>query len=328
MFSNQELTQFYSQMRMYVQSGITPDNAFRDMERHTQRKERKKLYGNMRERMEQGASLSDTFDAVAANTLPVVDRRLIAMAEESGNLDATLARLEQDTIRRTERKKRFLGKMAYPTLLLYGAIFLPKLYLIFTADQGVNAYLWAISPAFALTAAIVLGWIFLPRIASSQAVQERLGEFGVHAPFARAVVRKMAWERYSRSMALSLRSGIPILRGMEISSLAMNSATLQREIKDAISHIMRGNPYSESMVEHTTLPEVAVNPLVTGERSGNLDEQHEKVSNLLGEQADTMLRRTIDVVAGVVYAGVAVYVASVVISFYRDYFGMLSGIAS
>jgi type II secretory pathway component PulF len=61
----------------------------------------------------------------------------------------------------------------------------------------------------------------------------------------------------------------------------------------------------------------------TGEESGNLDAQLDKVADFLEQDAETTIRQSVKVLGIVVFLAIAVYIGAMVVQFYVGYFNQI-----
>ncbi|PHS25892.1 MAG: type II secretion protein F [Methylophaga sp.] len=91
---------------------------------------------------------------------------------------------------------------------------------------------------------------------------------------------------FFRQMAFMLRAGLPILQALELAKTQMSSARLRLTIKLILKDIESGSALSLAMKKHQDVfSNMAVNLIVAGENTGNLDEIMERLAIHLEKKA-------------------------------------------
>ncbi len=86
-----------------------------------------------------------------------------------------------------------------------------------------------------------------------------------------SLVAMIALSRLSHNLALLYRSGIPLLRGLEICRNLVGNRAIAAAIDSARQGVLEGRPLSKGLAEHPVFPQTLVTMLATGETSGTLD---------------------------------------------------------
>jgi type II secretory pathway component PulF len=90
---------------------------------------------------------------------------------------------------------------------------------------------------------------------------------------------------FSRTLELLLKSGLPILRALQISVQVLNNEVIKEKLIKSYRDLEQGGSFGKSMKDSKLLPLFMVNLISVGEESGNL-------SSALGEVADSYERDT------------------------------------
>ncbi len=86
-----------------------------------------------------------------------------------------------------------------------------------------------------------------------------------------SLVSMIALSRFSHNLALLYRSGIPLLRGLEICRNLVGNRALSDALEAAHQGVLEGRPLSRCLSEHDVFPQTLVTMIATGETSGTLD---------------------------------------------------------
>lgn len=139
---------------------------------------------------------------------------------------------------------------------------------------------------------IVIGFIlsrFLLYVATPAGQQWKDG-FLLRTPLFGPVLRMLAVSRFSRTLATLLKSGVPLLKAMEIVRHVLDNAMLSKIIEEATSSIREGESISVPLKRSKQFPPIVVHMIAVGEKSGQLEAMLENVSRAYDAQVDTRVQ--------------------------------------
>lgn len=84
--------------------------------------------------------------------------------------------------------------------------------------------------------------------------------------------------RFSHNLAMLYRSGIPLVRGLEICSCLVGNRAIEQAILEARRGVLEGNPLNRCLAQQDIFPRTLVTMIATGETSGKLDYSLQSVS--------------------------------------------------
>ena len=228
---------------------------------------------------------------------------MVRTGENSGALAGSLLRIADYRAKQEELLSRFRMALAYPILMALVGVatvvfmltfVMPRLMGIFS-NLGQNLplptrILLAISqglrhwwPGIILSIATV---IFLIR----QQLKTKMGRFSwsilkLHIPIFGKFALKADLACFSRTLELLIKSGLPILRALQISVQVLNNEVIKEKLIKSHGDLEQGGSFGRSMKDSKLLPLFMVNLISVGEESGNL-------ASALGEVADSYERDT------------------------------------
>lgn len=104
------------------------------------------------------------------------------------------------------------------------------------------------------------------------------------------VFRMLAVSRFSRTLATLLKSGVPLLKAMEIVRHVLDNALLSKIIEEAAGSIREGESISVPLKRSKQFPPIVVHMIAVGERSGQLETMLENVSRAYDAQVETRVQ--------------------------------------
>ena len=114
--------------------------------------------------------------------------------------------------------------------------------------------------------------------------------FLLKTPLFGPVLRMLAVSRFSRTLATLLKSGVPLLKAMEIVRHVMDNAMLSKIIEEATSSIREGESISVPLKRSKQFPPIVVHMIAVGEKSGQLEAMLENVSRAYDAQVDVRVQ--------------------------------------
>ena len=83
-----------------------------------------------------------------------------------------------------------------------------------------------------------------------------------------------------------LRAGLPVIQALQLSQTQVSKGRLRHVIGEMIADIENGNPFSKAMAKHADVfPVIAINLMMAGESTGQLDDVAERLSEHLEKKA-------------------------------------------
>ncbi len=232
----------------------------------------------------------------------------ISAGEQAGVLEKVLAQLA-DTL---EKRQEFLGKvkgaMIYPAIIITGmggVIFIvvtfviPKmasLYsefgsklpwetrLLMAIARLSGLFLWS-GPAL-----LGLGIIFWKMAMRREEMRYRWDEIKLKLPILGPLLQATLITDISRTLAMMISTGVPLIDGVTIVGQASGNLVYQRAFKKIARRVERGFPLADAMREQMIFPEILVEMVATGEQTGKLDSTLFRMAHFFEVKADQSVK--------------------------------------
>ncbi|MBX3193287.1 MAG: type II secretion system F family protein [Labilithrix sp.] len=114
--------------------------------------------------------------------------------------------------------------------------------------------------------------------------------FKLRLPLFGSVFRMLAVSRFSRTLATLLKSGVPLLKAMEIVRHVMDNARLSKIVEDAALSIREGESIAGPLKRSKEFPPIVVHMIAVGEKSGQLEQMLENVARAYDSQVETRVQ--------------------------------------
>ena len=201
--------------------------------------------------------------------------RLLEAAEVAGGLEEALKAVAEDLRFRLAMKRKIQGGLAYPVCLVYAGILIPPIgALIF---DSTSAYARAVLPS--LVVAHLLAFLLWRFWAGMRA-------WGEAVPLLGTPLRRLAEARLLQTLALTVRSGLPIADCLSLSAEASGNRLWLPFGKGAAGRIANGAKVHEVLKYFPSFPGEIACQVMVAEEGGTLDESLPRMAKAARAEAE------------------------------------------
>ncbi|MFN7161850.1 MAG: type II secretion system F family protein, partial [Fimbriimonadales bacterium] len=276
-----------------------------------------------------GERLADAFDKHPTVFSPMI-RAMIRVGETSGALEAILRQIATYLESELELRRLISRVTFYPKLVLFFAILIPGLIpalITIVGAQG-GAPVGATLAGIAWTYAKILGVVFVVwamfRLAmQAQGFRYAWGLLTVSLPWLGFTVRQLALARFARALSALYGAGLPLSQAIRYAADATGNEYLRSRIQPAGNKLEAGRSITETFASTGVFPPMVMDMVATSESTGELGFMMDKVAEYYEEEGKLRSHQAGYVLGVVVYLGVAIYVAIILIQFYMGYFSAI-----
>lgn len=336
-----DLSVFSRQFATMVNSGLPILKALAILSDQTESKPLAKVVTEIRLDVERGSSLS-----AAMTKHPRVFNNLftsmIKAGETGGVLDSVLLRLASNMESEVELRQRVKSAMTYPIVVLgmVSMILIAMLVFIVPQFKGIYAQLGgqlplptrillAVSNAFRgywyiFLAAMVGLVIAFKQYKKTPGGRARLDAIKLKIPVFGGLFHKTALSRFSNTLSVLLRSGVPILQSLDIVSETVNNATISKAVQDVQSSVKEGESIAKPLSRHAVFPPMVVQMLAVGEETGAVDTMLEKVAQFYDNEVTATVDALTSLIEPLMIAIIGGCVGLAVIALYLPMFNVIN----
>ncbi|RPH36732.1 hypothetical protein EHM92_04000 [bacterium] len=282
----------------------------------------KHTLSQVRESVTKGSSLSESMD-LHRRVFPEMDRMVIQAGETSGSLADSFKMLSQwhEFVHRITR--RMLMGLIYPFFILHIAAFVIGLPAFVLGKVGVSGYLFGVSR--------ILVFLYLPTILVVVAIRLRdripqlrlpLDFLALRIPVLGQAIYHMSICRYAKAFALLYKAGVPITEVTERATRATGNVIVAGQFAGGRETVRQGGTAWEGFSRR--LPAEYRHLWQIGEETGELDKVAAKVADIAGDRADLFFTAFASGFPKVIYFGVMIVTALMVLYMWSQVYGGLS----
>jgi type IV pilus assembly protein PilC len=195
----------------------------------------------------------------------------------------------------------------------------PTLFLIAISDF-MQSYWWAIALAL-----YGLHQLF-KRVTSTPKGRSMYHLVVSKLPIVGNLSRKINVSRFCRTYAILLKSGVPILRSIEICSKASDNVFIEQACTEINRTISSGGQLSECIATQVYFPSTVRHMARAGEQTGNVDGMMNKVADFYDNEIDNIVGALTSLMEPILICFLGVVVGGIVIAMFMPIF-MLSSVA-
>lgn len=337
--TNKDVVIFTRQLSTLIDADMPLAEGLRTLARQLEKPTLKKIISEISDAVEGGSSLSNAMIAYP-KLFSSFYIKLVQSGEVSGKLHESLLYLADHLERSQEINSKIRGALAYPAFVIFALVavtgimvvyVLPQLLSIFK-DIGadnlplttriliwvtnfINSYLYYLFTFF--FGSIFLGW----RYVKTSEGKTMLDNIKINMPVLGAVVRNLYLARISESLSTLIKSEIPILDVIHITSDLVGNVNYKKILLDAEDSVRGGGSMSNVFNKYKEIPPLMSSMVAIGEKTGKLDFMLEHISKFYKSESDTTINNIATLIEPILVLvlgiAVAILVSAILLPIYN-----------
>lgn len=336
--SPKEVSLFSRQLSTMVSAGVRIRDALQVLSTQSlfSRRFRKVLIKVVLD-IEAGMSLHESLER--SGVFEPLFTNLVRAGETGGVLDESLQRVAEFYEGMVDLQNEVKSAMAYPLFMMVFAVgivgiisffILPNLISAFGSNfqpggimgflLGMNSLMKSHWPLIIIGLAVLLigGWLFF-KSKYGNYVKEFFGKL---IPPIRKLRNMTAMERFTRTTAVLISSGVDLPTVLELAGEVSQSPTITRSVRIAISQIKAGESIHAALERQSVFPSIVVSMVATGEETGKLDEVMFKVADFYHTQVQNSLKKLVSLVEPIMIIFIGGFIGFLAYTMYNTIFAM------
>ncbi len=330
---------FSRQLHVLICSGTQLADALSALERQTRPGAWRLVIGNLRARVEEGASLSSAMESHADYFDPVY-RSLIAAGESTGQLLEMFDRLATLKQKQSRVRNAVLGALIYPLMLTTVGTVIFTMLLVFVIPRFSGLFETLNVPLPATTAALVgasdvfrrFWWLILllmaamigSAVAYLRTPRGRLfrDTLVLKVPYIGRVIRSFATARIVSLLGVLMQAHIPVLEALRLVRQSAGNVHYERIVSGAEDHVSRGEPMSAAFANASLISPSVHEALRSGEQSGEIDRLLLNIASFLDEENEVIIRSLTSIIEPVILILMGLLVGLISVSLFLPLFDL------
>ncbi len=307
----------------------------------------------MAEDVESGTTLSDAM----AKHPKAFDRlycKMVNAGEIGGVLDIILQRLANFMEKAQRLRRRVIGAMIYPTVVVTVAVVIvtgimvfviPKFQEIFNDFQvelpGLTIWLiqmslWvagkqaaqSIPGAIWILCSPVLVILFLKLIRKTGPGRAVTDIIRLRLPILGGLLRKTAVARFTRTLGTLISAGVPILEAIMITRDTSGNYVYEKALTRVHDSIREGETFAGPLREAKVCDALVVNMIDVGEETGDLDAMLMKIADNYDEEVDVAVQGILSLLEPLLVVFLGGVVGTIVLALFLPLVKMIESVSS
>jgi type IV pilus assembly protein PilC len=294
----------------------------------------REVLADVEEKIKSGVPLSEAFEA--QGIFPKIYTASILSGEKSGALDDVLLRYVEYLKRSVGVARKLRGALAYPAFLVIASLFMVSFLTLYIVPRmsdlfknlnaagtlpTVTVVVLAISTGFANNVWWILPLLLLLGLGLFVWLRTEAGRLIIHRlllklPIAGVLIRQMATAQLARSLSTLLAGGITVPDSWDIASQALNNLELRRRSQAVLPMIREGRGFTEALQTANWIPDLALDMISIGEKSGSLREMLDEVAAFYDAEAEVKLEQLTTLLEPLILLFMAGVVLTILLAIY------------
>jgi len=310
--NQKKLTLFTRQLSTLQDAGLPLLRSLQILESQQRPSTLKNVLQGVCEEVEAGTSLSEAM-AKFPRAFNRLYTKMVAAGEVGGVLDVILQRLAEFMEKAQRLKRRIIGAMIYPAVVIFIAVLIvtgimyfviPKFQEIFedfdvklpeltifminaskwvagtaSKDQVVPGVVWVLSSP-------ILLFLFFKLIRKTGPGRAITDIIILRIPVLGTLVKKTAVARFTRTLGTLISAGVPILEAILITRDTSGNYVFEKALTKVHDSIREGETFAGPLREAKVCDAIVVNMIDVGEETGDLDVMLMKIADNYDEEVD------------------------------------------
>src|SRR4051812_16197291 len=342
-----QLVSFTRQLSTLQDAGLPILRSLQILEQQQKPGLLKAIIGGVADEVESGGSLSDAM----ANYPKAFDKLYVNMinaGEAGGVLDIILSRLADFMEKAARLKKKVIGAMIYPAVVISIAVAIVSMIMIFVIPKfeqifkdfktelpAITKLLLAISRWFAND----YGWayvLFAPIGIMLIIKLVRISEGGKYAvdmvklkiPILGGILAKTAIARFTRTLGTLISAGVPILDAINITKETCGNEVYSKALLKVHDAIREGESMADPLRATKVCDAIVVNMVDVGEETGDLDKMLIKIADNYDSDVDVLVGSLISILEPIMVVVLGLIVGFIVIALFAPMISLIQSVSS
>ena len=297
---------FTRQLATLIGSSLPIEAALAAVAEQAEKQHVKGLIMAIRSKVLEGHSLAVSLSD-HSSSFNALYRATVTAGEQSGFLDKVLENLADYEERQFSATRNVEMAMVYPTVLLTMAVLIISGLMMYIVPDMVNVivdtgqelpwfttvligitdlmanYWWLLIIAVALSVLCIRWLLAQPRM------RLRWDRMKFDMPLIQRITRSANAARYTNTLSILTRSGVPLVEAMHIASGVVSNQWLQRALTEATQRVSEGISLHISLGKVGQMPPMLLHMVAAGEQSGTLDAMLGRVADFQQSEVERVV---------------------------------------
>lgn len=342
LLTNAEIASFCTQTSLLFQAGITPAESMDILLQDSKSGAGKEVISQILDICRQGETFHHALEQTGL--FPEYVLNMIALGEESGNLDSCMVSLASYYDKEENISDSIRGAVTYPLIMIammFVVIFilisrvLPIFNQVFvqlgSEMTGFSATLLKLGNSLNRYSVIFVVLLCLLAVcyiiaARTSIGRREAGKFLNAFPLTRGFYEKVACQRFASGMAMAMSSGMDTYTSLDMVSQLAGNKTMQDKIAVCRKAIENGSNFSEALSDSNIFNSLHSRMVAVGFRSGNIDTVMNRIADSYEKETDRKIQSILSILEPTLVIILSLIVGLILLSVILPLMGIMASI--
>ncbi|MGB3922126.1 MAG: type II secretion system F family protein [Minisyncoccia bacterium] len=336
---------FAKRLSFLINAGVSLVEALNMIKEQTVSRSYRRVLEQIIADVTSGRSLSDSLKRFK-NAFGDFAISIISVGEETGALSDNLSYLAEELKKRQLLRRKVVGAMVYPIFITFATIGITSLLIVFIFPKIMPIFL-SLSVELPITTKILIAlsnflgayglWLLLGLIVLAiifRLVIKKNRHFhfffdrlSMRTPLIGPMIQNYNLANISRTLSLLLNGGMTLSEALPITSRSTTNLVYRRELEKLAEVANRGEKISSHMKNYRKLfPDVLSQIISVGERSGNLSETLNYLSDMYESEVEDSTKNLSNMIEPVLMVVMGLMVGFVAVSIITPIYSITQGL--
>jgi len=331
-------------MATMLRAGLPMPEAIDIIRQETQSKKLKQVLFDSVFHIRKGAPLSSVI-AKYKTDFDAVFLTMIKAGEESGTLEKSFDYLAKQLLASYELSQKVKSSMMYPMVIIGAMLANAFIMLGFVLPQMSTVFLsldvdlppvtrfvlnvgTTVGANLAATFGLLFGVIFLIiALFVIRSTRRVIVSILVKLPVISKVMDQLDTARFARTLSTLLKSGVPIMVSLDVSSDVIKQPRLKEQAKDFAEGVAKGQSLSDIISKHRkSFPITMIQTIKAGEKTGSLEVVLEELASFYEIEVDYGLKRATALLEPLLMLVIGIAVGAMVVLLITPMYSIVGGL--
>ncbi len=336
---SKDVVMFSRQLSTLVSAGVPIVQGLNILEAQAESPAFKYVVGALRTDIEAGLSIADAMGKhpQAFTELYVA---MIKAGEVGGILDTILERLSGFLESAEQLRAKVKSALMYPTVVFSAAGIITIFLIVFVIPIFKDIF-GSFGAELPMLTRVIIGisdflrakllymlpfigggvWLF-KKWSKTAKGQEKIDEITLKLPVFGILLKKVAIAKFTRTLGTLIKSGVPILQGLETVAKTSGNKVIERAINSSRDSIKEGGRISDPLKKANIFPPMVIQMISVGEETGGLDNMLNKIADFYDQEVDTAVKGLTSMIEPIIIIVLGFVVGTIVIAMFMPMFAL------
>ncbi len=325
-----DISVFTRELAWLLRSGMSLNNALTLLAKETPTPQFAKLVDDLRSDIRKGRTFHDALKNTGIFGSYYVS--MVEVGEASGTLPAVLEKISEAREREQKVRGKLVSSLIYPSLLItlaIGAItfimvqVVPSIKDMITGSGApvppsaqfvIDVSDWLIANGWNVLIGVPVAVLLLVVLFGQGGLKRGFARVASYMPLVGGIMRKAAVVQFCRILGTLLAAGVSLPDSLKLMRPSLGNKVMQATVTEMEQALRRGEDFLHPLERTKYFPKLLSRMLRVGNETGNLTPSVLQVTNILEEDLDRTIDRSLTLLEPVIILCLSAVVASIIMS--------------